>query len=68
MRWGRGRGPQDRDRLRNLIQEDLDDDRALLVGLDGVHVLEVVATEECLRVRVESPPGRWGARRVASSF
>jgi len=26
-------------RLRNLIQEDLDGDRALLVGLDGVHVL-----------------------------
>ncbi len=32
----------------------------LLVGLDGLHVLEVVAAEEHLRVRVESPPGPMG--------
>jgi len=32
----------------------------LLVGLDGLHVLEVVAVDERLRVRVESPPGPMG--------
>jgi len=32
----------------------------LLVGLEGLHVLEVVAAEERLRVRVESPPGLMG--------
>ncbi|WP_141841465.1 hypothetical protein [Humibacillus xanthopallidus] len=32
----------------------------LLVGLEGVHVVEVVQDEEHLWVRVESPPGpRW---------
>jgi len=32
----------------------------LLVGLDGLHVLDVVDAEEHLRVRVESPPGPMG--------
>ena len=32
----------------------------LLVGLEGLHVLEVVTSEEHLRVRVESPPGLMG--------
>ena len=32
----------------------------LLVGLEGLHVLEVVAADEHLRVRVESPPGLMG--------
>jgi len=32
----------------------------LLVGLAGLHVIEVVTRDECLRVRVESPPGPMG--------
>ncbi len=32
----------------------------LLVGLDGLHVLEVVTADAHLRVRVESPPGPMG--------
>ncbi|WP_344251840.1 transposase family protein [Humibacillus xanthopallidus] len=32
----------------------------LLVGLEGLHVVEVVQAEEHLRVRVESPPGPMG--------
>ena len=32
----------------------------LLVGLAGLHVLDVVAVEDHLRVRVESPPGLMG--------
>ena len=32
----------------------------LLVGLEGLHVLDVVAADEHLRVRVESPPGLMG--------
>jgi len=32
----------------------------LLVGLDGLHVLDVVVAEDLLRVRVESPPGLMG--------
>ena len=32
----------------------------LLVGLEGLHVQDVVAAEEHLRVRVESPPGLMG--------
>ena len=37
----------------------------LLVGLDGLHVLEVVVAEERLRVRVESPPGLMGCPACA---
>ena len=39
----------------------------LLVGLEGLHVLDVVAAEERLRVRVESPLGLMGCPACGSS-